>query len=187
MKQIGGIAVVLLIIAYPFLVFWGINHLSIKFIGWIFLTVIILRSLILKDQYKQWIPAIIGILATTILLNIFNDPIYLKLNPVIISLSVFTAFFLSLVKPPSMIETFARLQDKNLPEKAVPYCRKVTIIWCVFLLLNSLIALYTAVYTTMEIWTLYNGLLSYLLMGALFAGEFLYRSLILKPNEDTNA
>lgn len=184
MKKIGGIVAVLLIIAYPFLVYWGINHLSLKFIGWIFLAVIIIRSIVLKSQYKQWIPAMIGILATTILLSIFDDPIYLKLNPVIISLSVFFAFSLTLIKPPSMIETFARLQDKNLPEKAIPYCRKVTIIWCIFLLSNSGIALYTAVYSDMQTWTLYNGLISYILMGALFGGEFLYRILILKPNEN---
>lgn len=186
MKKVGGIAVVFLIIAYPFLVYWGINHLSLKLIGWIFLAVIIFRSLILKDRFKQWVPAIVGILLTTVLLNIFNDPLYLKLNPVIISMSVFCAFSYTLVKPPSMIETFARLQDKNLPEKAIPYCRKVTIIWCIFLLTNSAAALYTALYTDMKTWTLYNGFISYILMGCLFTGEFLYRILILKPNDKQN-
>ncbi|MCM8525076.1 MAG: hypothetical protein NE327_01060 [Lentisphaeraceae bacterium] len=187
MRKVGGILVILLIIAYPFLVYLGINHLSLKVIGWIFLGIIIIRSLILKNQNQQWLPIIIGVFVSTILLNVFNDPIYLKINPVFISLSVFTAFTITLFKPPSMIETFARIQDKNLPDKAIPYCRKITIIWCAFLLINSVIALYTALYTDMKTWTLYNGLISYLLMGALFAGEFLYRTFILKPNEDKNA
>ena len=36
-------------------------------------------------------------------------------------------------------------------------------------------ALYTALYADMKIWALYNGLIAYLLMGALFAGEYLVR------------
>ena len=184
MKASVGILAVLLIVAYPFLVYWGLNHLSIKLIGWLFLGILIIRSLIFKKLDKQWIPILGGVLISTVLLNIFNDPIYLKLNPVIISVSVLFAFSYTLIKPPSMIETFARLQDKNLPDKAVPYCRKITVIWCIFLSFNSLAALYTALYTDMKTWTLYNGLISYLLMGVLFAGEYLYRILILKPNEE---
>ena len=184
MKQAAGILAIILIAAYPFLVYWGLNHLSVKVIGWIFLAVIILRALIFKQTDKKWLPLLLGILTTTVLLSIFNDPVYLKLNPVIISTCVFLTFSFTLIKPPSMIETFARLQDKNLPEKAVPYCKKVTIIWCVFLLLNSLAALYTAIDTDMKTWTLYNGFISYILMGLLFAGEFTYRKLILKPHEE---
>jgi uncharacterized membrane protein len=36
-------------------------------------------------------------------------------------------------------------------------------------------ALYTALFTSMATWTLYNGLIAYLLMGLLFAGEYLVR------------
>ena len=85
-----------------------------------------------------------------------------------------------------MIETFARLQDKNLPDKAIPYCRNVTKIWCLFLLANSLIALYTALLTDMETWALYNGLISYILMGLLFAGEFIYRKTVVRPQQESN-
>ncbi len=184
MKQAAAILAVVLIAAYPFLVYWGLNHLSVKVIGWIFLAIIILRSLILRQTGKKWLPLLIGIFTTTILLSIFNDPVYLKLNPVIISTCILLTFSYTLVNPPSMIETFARIQNKNLPKKAVPYCRKVTIIWCAFLLLNSLIALYTAIESDIKTWTLYNGFISYLLMGLLFAGEFSYRTFILKPDKE---
>lgn len=186
MKKAAGIGAVCLIICYPFLVYWGLNHLSLKIIGWIFLGVIVLRTLIFKQQLKQWIPILLFISLTTILLNIFNDPVYLKLNPVIISTSIFAAFTFTLFRPPSMIETFARLQDKNLPDKAIPYCRNVTKIWCIFLLINSLIALYTALLTDMETWALYNGLISYILMGLLFAGEFIYRKTVIRPQQESN-
>lgn len=184
MKQAAAIVAIALIAAYPFLVYWGLNHLSVKVIGWIFLAVVIIRSITLRQTDKSWLPLIGGIITTTVLLSIFDDPIYLKLNPVIISSCILLTFSYTLIKPPSMIETFARLQNKNLPDKAVPYCRKVTIIWCVFLFLNSMAALYTAIVSDMKTWTLYNGFISYILMALLFAAEFAYRTFILKPDKE---
>jgi len=54
----------------------------------------------------------------------------------------------------------------------------VTIVWCVFLLLNGLVALWTALYASLELWTAYNGFVAYLLMGALFGGELLVRKFV---------
>jgi uncharacterized membrane protein len=45
----------------------------------------------------------------------------------------------------------------------------------VFLGINGALAVYTAFYASREIWALYNGFVAYLLMGALFAGEWLVR------------
>jgi uncharacterized membrane protein len=74
-----------------------------------------------------------------------------------------------------MIERFARLQEPHLSETAIRYTRQVTIVWCVFFVLNGSIALYTALFCEMKTWALYNGLIAYVLMGALFAGEYLVR------------
>jgi len=67
------------------------------------------------------------------------------------------------------------LQDPALPDEAIPYTRKVTIIWCGFFMLNGVLALLTTLYASDRIWALYNGLISYCLMGLLFAGEWLVR------------
>ncbi len=79
-----------------------------------------------------------------------------------------------------MIERFARFHNKNLSSNAVKYTRKVTIIWCIFFVINGLIALYTAFYASLEIWTLYNGLISYVLMGSLFVIEYIVRYFVIK-------
>mgnify|MGYP003988786837 FL=1 len=84
-------------------------------------------------------------------------------------------FFVSLLHPPTIVERFARIQNPNLPEAAVRYTRKVTIVWCVFFVCNGCAALYTALFSSLETWTLYNGAISYALMGILFAGEYLIR------------
>ena len=184
MKKIAGLLIFLCVLAYPFFVYWGINRYSLKVIGWVFLGVVVLRSFIFKQQFRQWFLLLAGITVTTVLLTVFNDTLYLKLNPVIISGCMCITFSLTLKTPPSMIETFARMGNKELPPAAVPYCRKVTIIWTVFLFLNTLAALYTCFCSDLKVWTFYNGFLSYILMGFLFAGEFLYRRIHLKEAEE---
>jgi uncharacterized membrane protein len=103
-----------------------------------------------------------------------GDSLPLKFYPVAMSAAFFLAFARSLFSTP-LIEKFARLKEKDLPPQAVAYCRKVTVAWCVFLAVNGLIALDSALFRSDAWWTLYNGLISYILMGCMFAGEFLIR------------
>ena len=63
-----------------------------------------------------------------------------KAYPVAISLVAAAVFGGSLITPPSLIEQIARLQEPHLPEGGQAYCRKVTLVWTVWLLLNALIA-----------------------------------------------
>jgi uncharacterized membrane protein len=84
-------------------------------------------------------------------------------------------FGLSLKFPPSMIERFARLREPNLPLAGVHYTRRVTQVWCAFFVANGTVAVWTALYASRDVWAIYNGLIAYLLMGALFAGEWLLR------------
>ena len=46
-----------------------------------------------------------------------------------------------------------------------------------FLVGNAAISAATGLWGSLALWTLWNGLLSYVLMGGLFAGEFMYRQL----------
>jgi len=88
-------------------------------------------------------------------------------------------FASSLNQSQTIIERLARLQEPELPESGVRYTRKVTKVWCGFFVLNGLIALYTC-FQPLELWTLYNGLISYLLAGSLFAGEWIVRQFVRK-------
>ena len=74
-----------------------------------------------------------------------------------------------------MIERFARLAEPNLPESGVIWTRKITLVWCIFFVINALIALYTVLFAPMKIWVIYNGFVSYVLMGILLLGEFILR------------
>lgn len=99
----------------------------------------------------------------------------LKYYPAFVSLLMLSIFGHSLWFPPTYVEKIARLYEPNLPQKAIIYTRRVTIVWCGFFLLNGTIACLTARYLPERMWMLYNGGISYLLMGGLFAGELIFR------------
>lgn len=98
-----------------------------------------------------------------------------KLYPVLVNVVLLAVFSWSLRRPPSVVERLARLQQPELPAAAVVYTARVTALWCGFFVLNGTVAAYTALYSSDAIWALYNGLLAYVAMGVLMAGEWLVR------------
>lgn len=58
------------------------------------------------------------------------------------------------------------------------YLRKVTIAWLMFFLINAVISAATAISGSLKLWTLYNGFISYLAIGMMFAAEFLIRQIV---------
>lgn len=100
--------------------------------------------------------------------------------PVLVNGVMLVAFGGSLFSPQTVVERIARLRDKDLPAQAIPYLRRVTAAWCVFFVSNGAIALYTATASSFETWALYNGLIAYILIGAMFAGEFLIRIRVMQ-------
>ena len=104
-----------------------------------------------------------------------NALVPLKLYPLLINAVLLSVFAYSLISPPSMIERIARLREPGLPAQAIAYTRRVTQVWCVFFMINGLVALATALWASDAAWSLYNGFIAYLLMGLLFCGEYLVR------------
>ena len=104
-----------------------------------------------------------------------NNVVSLRFYPALVSGVMLIIFTGSLLSPPSLIERLARLQHPDLPSEGVIYTRRVTQVWCGFFIVNGVIALATAVWSSFEIWSLYNGLIAYVLMGILLGGEYMVR------------
>lgn len=176
----------LLAISYPFAVFLGLSLFEPRYLALYLCVVVLLRFSVDRAGRAMFSGKLaFFIVAIGLLLTLFtissNSLSGLKFYPVIVSFSVLITFAVSLVYPPSAIERIARLREPELPPDGVIYTRNVTRIWCVFLFCNGLVALYTSLYSSVAVWTLYNGLISYLLMGVLLGGEMIYRAFILKP------
>ena len=111
----------------------------------------------------------------------------LRYYPVAVSAAFACGFAWSLYRPPSAIERIARLTSPALSPAAVRYTRKVTWVWLAFFVINGGIALWTAHFGTQAQWLLYNGLLSYLLIAAIFAVEWLVRQRVRDAHSDDEA
>ena len=117
---------------------------------------------------------------------------FLKLYSVVISATFLVVFAYTLFFGPNIIFRFATLADKKIIgssyEKQVEtYGKKVTIVWCCFFVLNGTTATITTFADKIfglspekarEIWAIYNGGISYALMGILFVVEFIIRKLV---------
>jgi len=104
----------------------------------------------------------------------------LKFYPVLVNAAFLAVFATSLRRAETQIFRFASLADPSIltsphRQKIERYCCKVTVLWCVFFIANGLAAAFTAIFMQNWVWALYNGFLAYILMGILFAGEFLVR------------
>lgn len=178
MKKTLSIILTISSIAYPFI--WYYSHQQ----GWFNHIVIImiilwlLRATLQTDRLQQIIALIIasffGIIGWQ------QQPHNMYWYPVWVNLLMLTLFSSSLLTKQSLIERIARLSEPNLPQAAIAYTRKVTIIWCLFFIINGSIATALILTTQYNWWTIYTGIIAYILMASLMGIEFLYRKRHIK-------
>lgn len=177
----------IVVFAYPFAIYFGLDRFGLNAVGGLLITALLLRLLSanktpLKEfKFLAFTTGILGIILVTLGI-VFKQHGWLKFYPVAVNLCMLGLFSLSLKQPQTIIEKVARLQEPELPQSGVDYTRKVTVLWCAFFIINGAIALYTC-FQPVKTWTLYNGLISYLLAGGLFAGEWLVRQFVRKGHQ----
>jgi len=121
------------------------------------------------------VPALAATLIATATFALLDPTLAVLTYPVLMSLGMAAAFGLSLRGGPTLVENFASLTEPEPSPAARAYMRKVTLVWFMFLLGNATLSALTVAAGDRDLWTLYNGLISYLLMGTLFAVEYLIR------------
>ena len=171
---INGITAILVVL-YPLAVYFGANHFQPWKIAAILMVLLGIR---LATSYSDnhWSRPLLmaGVLYCGFALW-RNNLVSLQFYPALVSGVMLVIFLWSLHSPPSLIERLARLQHPDLPPEGVIYTRRVTLVWCGFFIVNGGIALATALWGSFEVWSLYNGLIAYLLMGILLGGEYVVR------------
>ncbi len=172
-------------IIYPFLIYFGVAHLEPKVIAAILILFLFLRIVALKSsdgsKLQQAFPILGTIGACYILVILSNSQKILLLQPVFINLVFLFIFGITLYRPPSIIERYARLRKSDLPPIAINYCRKVTVVWCIFFVINGSIAFLLAAAGSLSFWAVYTGFVSYILIGLLMGIEFCYRKIVKVP------
>lgn len=176
-RRLLAIGLGLLLVLYPLLVYTGLQQFGPRVLAAILLLVAFIKAVAARFSHQPlgnsgWLMLAAALAGGVTLLT--GSVIGLKFYPVIVSLVLLVVFGVSLFRPPSMIERFARLHTPDLPKHAIAYTRMVTWVWCGFFIINGAIA-GVSVFASDKTWALYNGLISYVLIGLLLAGEYLIR------------
>lgn len=172
-----------LLVAYPLVILFAWQSLSPRYIGCLLLTLLWLQRTIGRGALAKALKRLTtldwcvagALTALSVAIAVTDSERLLHLYPACVSAGLLVAFGATLRGGPTMIEKFARLTYPEPGPEIVRYTRRVTQVWCAFFIVNGGFSVYTALYWSRAAWALYNGLIAYVMIGALVAGEWLWR------------
>ena len=184
MRVVLRVALIFVTLLYPLGVFFGLRYFDPRTLVLLLILVAGIRWFSIEQSplnhsplnHWLWLPLLALLSVWT---WVAQTDIGLKIYPVFVNLSLLALFAWSLAHPPSMVEKFARIKHADLPTQAIPYTKRVTQIWCGFFVFNATISALTCLWASDAVWALYNGLIAYLLMAALYAVEWFIRQRVM--------
>jgi len=167
-------------IAYPvvaFVILWLKQPLFLI----IYLLSIFLLLSIQKCINKKWVAAaflftIVGLISYFIQQE--NIEYFIYMPPVLILFGLFFLFSQSLFgdQIPLITRYAMMLNDKDkIDERHYNYTRILTILWSIFFLLMAITSLSLAIFSSLDTWSLFTNVISYILISAFFVIEFYVR------------
>jgi uncharacterized membrane protein len=184
-------------ILYPLLVFCAlvIFKLPIKYLSIGIIVFAIAYSVVNSRHYrgKRTIALFISPLILCAIGAVslrLEDEIVIKLYPALADLAYLTIMITSFIFPPPLAYYFINIFDKTM-KKVIPrqrfelYCFRASIVWCVYFVLDGIVSILTVYIPAGRadsnlIWGAYNAGITYIIMGMIFAGEFIILKIKLK-------
>lgn len=172
-----------LLLAYPFVVYWAHARIAPGHLLAILLLLLALRQMLimrLGASRAWWHYVVTGVLllAAAGLLVWRHDASFswVRAYPLVLDLLVLSVFFFSFFTRRPLVERFARWSVQgDLPAAAIAYTHRVNWLWVIVMAGISLGAAYTLAYTSLAVWSLFNGFIAYVIMGVTFGLEYLVR------------
>ncbi|MBO4745570.1 MAG: hypothetical protein J5613_00675 [Alphaproteobacteria bacterium] len=172
-KILGG----LVAIAYPIAVFVALQRgFPVRMLG---LILVLVAGCALAQRRNLWL-GVCGIILAGLAI-ISDKDIFLKLYPVFMNAAVCFMFAVSVRSVP-LVQRFAEKMKYKITEKSKQYARRVTVAWAIFMGINTIISLIT-VFMSDWAWTLYNGLISYCLIGLMMVIEYFVRNGVIHADK----
>jgi uncharacterized membrane protein len=183
-----------LIVLYPVLVFSAlvIFKLSIRYLSVFIIALAVAYFLVNRHNYRGRhrmvvfiSPAILCCIGIICLIT--KSSLTLKIYPALADLVYFVIMVTSILIPPPEVFYFINMFDKTIKNHIEPafferYCRKAAIVWCVFFVFDGAVALVTVFLGSDIVWGIYNGGITYVLMGLIFVGEYFILKMIEKKS-----
>ncbi|WP_420808832.1 hypothetical protein [Cedecea colo] len=177
----------LVVIGWPFAVWLALSYPHLHILLPLLALCFVLRLAALRGKTGALSRVAQALAAMGIILTLasvwLREARLLLWYPLVVNSVMLALFGGSLFSRMPLIERLARWREGELSPAAVRYTRRVTQVWCGFFIINGAVSLWTCLHGNLHIWTLWNGMLSYMLMGTLFAGEWLVRQRLKRHHE----
>ena len=121
------------------------------------------------SKLKALLP--ITVTLVVILLFYYTKITTLKFYPIIVNFVFFAVFFYSCFKGKPIIQKIAETIDGKLHPKIIIYTRNLNYICTIITGINFTLSVIT-LYMNNTFWALYNGCISYFIIGAVFLIEY---------------
>lgn len=173
------VIVVIFFLSYPFIIFFGIKVLPPGFLGLLLLVLLAMRfGVLVKEERQILLPVLILFLGYSVVTTILNSVSMLLYYPALVNFSLFVTFANSLRHEESLLR-IVRARGATISEYTPGYLYKLTAVWAGFFVVNGLVSIWSST-LSMAAWTLYNGMLSYCIVGVLIGGELLFRRVYIR-------
>jgi uncharacterized membrane protein len=169
-----------LAVLYPVMVFltlvvfkWPVRYLSIGIIVFgIAYCAVNSRYYGGKNTLGLFISPAILLIVGVVSLCLGENPIAIKLYPVMTDTAFLTIMLTSLVFPPPFVFHIINIFDKSITEKIpeetyMRYCKIVTSAWCVFFIIDASIVATIVFFAPDRFWYIYAGCITYVIIGSI--------------------
>jgi len=168
-------------VLYPLVIFFGLDNLGPSILSLILFFLLLLR-IFLKgefDRSEQYVQLLL-VGGLCLFAAWQKSEAILRYYPVLMNLCFAVFFALSLRGEITLVERFARMFVDDIQEHQRQYMRGLTWCWFFLLLINGGVSAYTACCLSLSQWTLYNGLVAYIVFALFALGELVNRHLYKK-------
>jgi uncharacterized membrane protein len=166
----------------PFALHAGIvtEHLGWVALWWPGLAIFALGAMLLRQVRWSVLLAFAGCVAFSVWAYVTKHPLSIIVPTV--AFNVFLAWVFGHTLQPGCVPLVTRIARVERREAGLPfaddlraYTRSVTLVWCVFFIVNALATVAFACFASFNVWSFYANVLNGPLMALLFVGEYVYR------------
>jgi uncharacterized membrane protein len=163
------------VVAYPFLVYFGLQTLPPSLFGIILLVILAMRFSVFETADRVvLLPLLLIFIVYAITTIVLDNANLLLYYPALVNFALFAIFANSLRNGEPLLLRMVRSRGIAISKHTPFYLYRLTALWAVFFVINGLVSLWTST-LSLQFWALYNGLYSYLIIAILGGGEWLFR------------
>jgi uncharacterized membrane protein len=163
------------IAAYPFIIFFGLQHLPPSAFGLALLILLAMRyGVLLPSERPILIPMLLIFVTYALTAAASRSQLMLLYYPAVVNFTLSGVFLNSLRQGDPLLLRMIRARGWPISEHGPKYLYRLTGVWAAFFVLNGLVSIWTST-QSIEVWTLYNGFLSYCIVAVFVAVEYLFR------------